>query len=190
MIAAMNSRTIPSASRCTANGLRHWRKPALKCVLPAIVATLSLSACGGTPSPALTWQEINNKSVCSGTITNTCTGYYGFTVLPNGNYIVGPNVQGKTIGGALTGGEFAAINASASALASDVSSGAAAQCSEIMTMPSSSQNDIVSLSLSNLSTYLIQIGSPSCSQSANANAAAQLIAGMNQLTAKYYPAGF
>lgn len=52
--------------------------------------------------PHQTWTRVRQRSTCEGDEPERCKGYYGFSVMPNGQYTEGPSPSGNVITGYVT----------------------------------------------------------------------------------------
>ena len=72
-----------------------------------------------SPAPGFSWNELSEQTECGPTDPSECPGFYGFTVLNDGSYLVGPTPDGSVKRGLLTAGEFSMLNRDASLLAGE-----------------------------------------------------------------------
>jgi hypothetical protein len=76
------------------------------------------------PSSVPTWSQLAETNTCSIADPSLCAGAYGFTVFPNGSYLVGPAPGGQATKGHLTATELSVLTGDAVAvLQTNISSG-------------------------------------------------------------------
>jgi hypothetical protein len=76
----------------------------------------------GVPSPAPStsnWNAVSEKTACEAVVSNDCVGVYGFTVMNDGSYVIGPAPNGQTLQGTLPSSEFTTINQDATAVSGE-----------------------------------------------------------------------
>jgi hypothetical protein len=192
-----------------------WSK-SMKILLPVVAALFVMvqSGCGGdsnsssptpatnpaTPVPAVAtptpsgsaWSQTSERTSCSFGTAENCIGAYGFTVLSNGSYQVGPAPTGLLLSGSLAPGEADVINQDALSVAAGNLTGAYT-CAGSNESPGN--RDDVSILFGGQNTadvvyreFLIGVGSD-C-YIGNANAAFQLHTDLNRLMTEYYPIPF
>ena len=79
------------------------------------LAALGLAACGsqspGAPDASLI--QVTERTSCEAVNPSFCAGLYGFTVMSDGHYVVGPTDDGVQGGGSISEGELVQLSADA-----------------------------------------------------------------------------
>jgi hypothetical protein len=173
----------------------------------------ALGACGGASAPAQVslpdsnfvpptepaWTQIHSSASCEALDPAACSGAYGFTVQAQGHYIAGPNRAGKTVEGELTSAERAALVADINALEHAAQADSKGQCqASAPTVAGSGAS--VTIEAANASALVVRsTGALSAAPGLSINTcyfngqlllSEHVLADIDQLQAKYYPASF
>jgi hypothetical protein len=148
-----------------------------------------------SPSPSgklLEWSLVQERTSCQGLEDSSCIGAYGFAVLNNGSYFIGPGPSGESLMGHLDGAEFDVINQDALAVATD-SLTPPYTCTDGNYIPGVQDNVTIDFSGNDVGDviyreYILGLGS-SC-YIGNESNTLQLHADLRNLLGEYYPVPF
>ncbi len=100
----------------------------LRLLLLVAASAAGLAACG-SPDPAgsdASWTQVAEKTSCEAMNPVWCRGTYGFTVTPDGHYVVGPADDGTRIEGSISDSERTRLSADVAQVAGRL--GGSPQC--------------------------------------------------------------
>ncbi len=106
------------------------RKVRVAVQLSSLAAAIAsgVLACGSS-NPAASdpsWTQVAEKTACEAMNPRECRGVYGFTVTPDGHYVVGPADDGTRIEGSISDSERARLSEDAARVAGRL--GGSPQC--------------------------------------------------------------
>jgi hypothetical protein len=155
----------------------------------AVTMASCLAACGmQTPAgPGAGWVQITERTSCEALPPPFCAGGYGFTVMNDGRYVVGPANDGTQAGGSLTDSERARISSDAAMVAAGLGGGQ--ECDTAGTVPG--VGDAVDLTdSSHAVSRVYELGlRRTCYRGGRARAI-QLHDDLRALLVRYYPRPF
>jgi hypothetical protein len=163
------------------SGVRRWSV--------TLTTALALTACGmETPDgPGASWIQVTERTTCEALNPSFCTGIYGFTVMNDGRYTVGPANDGTQVGGSLTDAERSALSREADMVAAGL--GGSQQCDTVGTVAGVS--DAVDLTdSSHAVSRVYEIGVRRTCYRGGRDRAIQLHDDLRALMARYYPRPF
>jgi hypothetical protein len=148
-----------------------------------------LGACGGGGATSMQWQQVREQTACEAADPSLCSGKYGFVVDIQGNFVVGPNPQARTVKGALTSAEFNQLNSIVNAMTADINGAPNPACQAITFAPGSS--DTIGLTMVTGQNFVVQDAVHGrCAYGGHVADTTALIDDLDQLRAKYYPSPF
>ncbi len=147
---------------------------------------MGLAGCGmeNPGGPDASWIQVTEQTSCEAMVPSYCRGLYGFTVMNDGRYTVGPDPTGAQVSGSLTDSERSRISADAALVAGGL--GASQECDGAGTVPG--VGDHVDLMNSRgVVSRVFELGVRSTCYRGGRGRAIQLQADLQALMAKYYP---
>jgi hypothetical protein len=96
---------------------------------------LGLAACGmqDPAGPDASWTQVTERTACEAMNPSFCAGTYGFTVMSDGRYTVGPADNGTQVGGSISDSAHARLSADAARVAGGL--GGSQQCDTAGSVP-------------------------------------------------------
>jgi len=153
------------------------------------LAVLVLAACGGPGAPDPGFVQVSERTTCEALQSRFCVGAFGFTVIGDGRFTVGPADDGSTRSGTLTGTELAGLTADAAQVSANL--GASEQCDSVQGVPGVSDHiDLVDAGQGPVRVYDLGGTPGSVCYRGGRDAATRLHADLGGLLAKYYPRPF
>jgi hypothetical protein len=158
-------------------------------VMSGTLLAALLAGCGGGGATSLQWQQVGEQTTCEAANPAICSGRYGFTVDNQGNFVVGPNPQAKTVKGALTTAEFNQLKSLLNVMTADINGNPNQVCQAMATTPGYS--DVIGISMVTGQNFVVQdVLHGKCAYGGHVADTTALIDDMDQLRAKYYPSPF
>lgn len=153
----------------------------------AFFAALSLSSCGSPSAPDSSWVQVAEHTACEALAPQYCTGAFGFTVLNDGRFTVGPSDAGTTLTGSITDPERSQLSADAAQVSTSLTT--TPLCDAAQTTPGVGDRvDLTDSRAGAVAVYEVGIGSV-CFR-AGRDQATKLHTDLAALMAKYYPRPF
>jgi len=154
-----------------------------------MILAMALAGCGvpNPTEPDAFWMQVREETSCEALNPNYCMGLYGFTVMNDGRYTVGPADNGNEIRGILVDSERAALFRNAALVAGGVTG--SADCDQVATIPG--VRDVVDVTgRQNIISRVYDLSFQGTCYRGGRDAATRLHAGLSALMAKYYPRPF
>src|SRR5262245_6964543 len=152
-------------------------------------AALALAACGAPGAPDTGFAQVSERTTCEALTARFCVGAFGFTVMSDGRFTVGPADDGSTLVGSLTGSEQAQLSADVAQISANLTG--SEECDSVPSVPGVSDRvDVVDLRHGTVRVYDLGGTLGLVCYRGGRDAATRLHADLGALLARYYPRPF